>query len=91
MKTFAVLAVLMILGGCTPTYEVTNPRTGQHAQCGSDPLNWHFVLAHTAEACVAVYEHAGWIRGEVSEGPLLQLSAGPAKTEAALIEPPELR
>jgi hypothetical protein len=82
MKTVAVLAVLVILGGCTPTYEVTNPRTGQVAECGSDPLNWHFVLAHTAEACVAAYKHAGWVRGKTSEGPLLQFGEGPATTEA---------
>ena len=61
MKTFAALAVLMILGGCTPSFVVTNQQTGQVAQCGSTAGNW--VLAHTAEACVATYEKAGWVRG----------------------------
>jgi hypothetical protein len=63
MKTIAVLAVLTILGGCTPTFEVKNLQTGEVAQCGSDPWHWNWVLAHTAESCVASHEREGWVRG----------------------------
>ncbi|MDB5410549.1 MAG: hypothetical protein JWL84_5461 [Rhodospirillales bacterium] len=56
MKIVAVLS-LLALSSCGPTLMVVhNPKTGETAQCQTEP----HIFSNPAAKCVAAYEKLGW-------------------------------